>query len=183
MPMGKANAACAGLDPGSDAFGRRWGDRRAGRPCACRRVALATRSRRCGQRIYKPGSVLAETSDDHSSRTAVAGSLKQPTRATGPVPALQRKLRVAPIRSCSRWGLPCRFGCPSRGALLPHRFTHACRPLPDPSAVCFLWHCPWGHPRRVLPGTAFRGARTFLPRPKSLLARRRPPDPLTALPG
>ena len=29
----------------------------------------------------------------------------------------------APTWHCSRWGLPCRFGCPSRGALLPHRFT------------------------------------------------------------
>ena len=22
-------------------------------------------------------------------------------------------------------------------------------------AVCFLWHCPWGRPRRALPGTVF----------------------------
>jgi hypothetical protein len=28
-----------------------------------------------------------------------------------------------PIRSCSRWGLPCRSRCRSRGELLPHRFT------------------------------------------------------------
>jgi hypothetical protein len=32
---------------------------------------------------------------------------------------------VAPIRSCSRWGLPCRPCCQGRGALLPHRFTLA----------------------------------------------------------
>jgi len=31
----------------------------------------------------------------------------------------------APIRSCSRWGLPCRVCCQPRGALLPHRFTLA----------------------------------------------------------
>ena len=30
---------------------------------------------------------------------------------------------VIPIRSCSRWGLPCRCHCWKRGALLPHRFT------------------------------------------------------------
>src|SRR3546814_5336300 len=30
-----------------------------------------------------------------------------------------------PIWSCSRWGLPCRFRCRNRGALLPHRFTLA----------------------------------------------------------
>jgi hypothetical protein len=32
-------------------------------------------------------------------------------------------LRAAPIRSCSRWGLPCRLRHRRRGALLPHRFT------------------------------------------------------------
>ena len=31
--------------------------------------------------------------------------------------------RAVPIRSCSRWGLPCRLRCRRRGALLPHRFT------------------------------------------------------------
>ncbi len=30
---------------------------------------------------------------------------------------------TAPIRFCSRWGLPCRFRCRSRGGLLPHPFT------------------------------------------------------------
>src|SRR5207249_3218321 len=30
---------------------------------------------------------------------------------------------AVPIRSCSRWGLPCRLHCCTRGALLPHRFT------------------------------------------------------------
>ncbi len=30
---------------------------------------------------------------------------------------------VIPIRFCSRWGLPCRFRCRSRGGLLPHPFT------------------------------------------------------------
>jgi len=32
-------------------------------------------------------------------------------------------LYVAPIWSCSRWGLPCRHCCQRRGALLPHPFT------------------------------------------------------------
>ena len=67
--------------------------------------------------------------DGHSSRTAVARRLQQPTRMTGPVPALRVAPRAIPIRSCSRWGLPCRSGCPSRGALLPHRFTLACPPV------------------------------------------------------
>src|SRR3989440_3766441 len=33
------------------------------------------------------------------------------------------ELRAVLIRSCSRWGLPCRLRCRKRGALLPHRFT------------------------------------------------------------
>jgi len=33
--------------------------------------------------------------------------------------------RVAPIRFCSRRGLPCRWRCRQRGALLPHPFTLA----------------------------------------------------------
>src|SRR3712207_4040553 len=36
---------------------------------------------------------------------------------------------AAPIRPCSRWGLPCRPRCRGRGALLPHPFTLA-RPEP-----------------------------------------------------
>jgi hypothetical protein len=33
------------------------------------------------------------------------------------------RLPAIPIWSCSEWGLPCRFCCQTRGALLPHRFT------------------------------------------------------------
>ena len=32
---------------------------------------------------------------------------------------------AVPIWSCSRWGLPCRFRCRTRGALLPHHFNLA----------------------------------------------------------
>ncbi|SHI39562.1 hypothetical protein SAMN05444417_0604 [Wenxinia saemankumensis] len=41
------------------------------------------------------------------------------------VPAPARAGHEAPIRHCSRWGLPCGSGCPSPGGLLPHRFTLA----------------------------------------------------------
>lgn len=38
-------------------------------------------------------------------------------------------------------------------------------PLPGRSrAVCFLWHCPWGCPRRALPGTVFPWSPDFPPR-------------------
>jgi hypothetical protein len=77
------------------------------------------------QPACKPGSVRRAGScarDGHSSRPAVAGRLKQPTRAT-----IRRRIQgfpcVAPIRFCSQWGLPCRPCCHARGALLPHHFT------------------------------------------------------------
>jgi hypothetical protein len=73
----------------------------------------------------------------------------------GPSPA-------APIRSCSRWGLPCRPRCRGRGALLPRRFTLARGPF-GARAVCFLWHFPWGRPRRPLAGTAFPWSPDFPP--------------------
>jgi hypothetical protein len=92
------------------------------------------------QPACKPGSVgprpLARARrDGHSSGTMLAHGLEQPTRTASltllPQPlSLSRTSRVAiPIRSCSRWGLPCRFRCRTRGALLPHLFTLTC-PLP-----------------------------------------------------
>jgi hypothetical protein len=57
--------------------------------------------------------------------------LTRPTRATGRERprdyngVYHRNITAAPIRSCSRWGLPCRPCCQGRGALLPHRFALA----------------------------------------------------------
>ncbi len=86
--------------------------------------------------------------DDYSSRMFVAKHLKQPTRAirSEVYPSITRY--IAPIWSCSRWGLPCRFCYQKRGALLPHLFT-----LTNKLAVYFLWHFPWGLPRRTLSAT------------------------------
>jgi len=67
----------------------------------------------------------------------------------------------APIRSCSRWGLPCRACYQPRGALLPHRFTLACRQAGG--RFPFLWHCPWGCPRRMLSGTVSPWSPDFPP--------------------
>jgi hypothetical protein len=48
------------------------------------------------------------------------------------------------------------------GGLLHHRFTLTPLPAKSGEAVCFLWHCPAGHPGSVLPTTLPCGARTFL---------------------
>src|SRR5439155_26536824 len=51
------------------------------------------------------------------------------------------------------------------GGLLPHRFTLTAPPAgAGRTAVCFLWHCPAGHPGLPLATTLPCGARTFLGR-------------------
>jgi hypothetical protein len=107
--------------------------------------------------------------DGHSSGTSVTRRLKQPTRTAGSGHrprnhrARARRLRAVPIRSCSRWGLPCRRRYRRRGALLPHRFTLAAPPESG-MAVCFLWHFPWARTRRMLSGTACPWSPDFPPR-------------------
>ena len=97
----------------------------------------------------------------HLGRPLPNASCDRPGRRLGNAPA-GRSPRVAPTWSCSRWGLPCRSGCPERGALLPHPFTLAGGPCGAP-VVCSLWHFPWGRPRRVLPGTVFPWSPDFPP--------------------
>ena len=118
------------------------------------------------------GRGLSPRRDGHSSGTPVAGRLEQPTRAAGPTDkALRRRMapRVAPIRFCSRRGLPCRRRCRPRGALLPHPFTLAFSfnglAAHDP-AVCFLWRFPWGRPRRTLSGAVSVWSPDFPPSSK-----------------
>ena len=61
---------------------------------------------------------------------------------------------------------------PYRGASLSSR-----RESKDAAAVCSLWHCPWGHPRRTLSGTACPWSPDFPPRrPFGLCRGGRPTD-------
>jgi len=70
------------------------------------------------QGTCKPGSVhpLRGSATIPLGRRLPSASSDQPGRRaeTGPC--------AAPIRSCTRWGLPCRARCRPRGALLPHPF-------------------------------------------------------------
>jgi hypothetical protein len=78
-------------------------------------------------------------------------------------PPCGRSGPAAPIRSCSRWGLPCHRRYRRRGALLPHPFTLTGRPSPAArrSALCGTF--PRVAPAGCYPAPCFRGARTFLP--------------------
>jgi hypothetical protein len=84
------------------------------------------------QPACKPGSVwhgskLPHVTAIHLGRRLPGASSNLPGRPdpdTGPGHhRLRADARAVPIRFCSRWGLPCRFRCRKRGALLPHRFT------------------------------------------------------------
>ncbi len=142
--------------------------------------AIPCRARRAGRRRWGEGAsrpvsrVLYGATgepaarDDHSSGTAVAGRLERSTRATarkrvGPRAGKAGPCPVAPIRSCSRWGLPCRRRCRRRGALLPHPFTLT-RTLDrsDAGRSAFCGAFPRVAPAGRYPAPCFRGARTFL---------------------
>jgi hypothetical protein len=139
-----------------------------GRPTEVRRAPLVSRQPAC-----KPGSGWhagrARIRDGHSSGTPVARRLKRPTRTarsghrSRSFHACAQKPRAVPIRSCSRWGLPCRRRCRRRGALLPHRFTltAAIRNTPRRSVLCGT--VPGFAPAGCYPAPFVHGARTFLP--------------------
>ena len=139
------------------------------------------------QPVYKPGSgwhANLRMRDGHSSGTPVARRLKQPTRTAGSglrprsLRTCARKPRAVPIRSCSRWGLPCRRRYRRRGALLPHRFTLAAakRYAPRRSVLCGTF--PGLAPAGCYPAPFVHGARTFLPGNLSV-SPERPSDRLT----
>ena len=128
-------------------------------PAACKHKGLWTRlvmRNRMGQTACKPGSVLAPTSkqaamDGHSSGTPVTERLARPTRAT------TRKHRcrlpgVSPLFGLAPGGV-CRAASVAGRAVGSYPTVS---PLPSwrtRQAVCFLWHFPWGRPRRTLSGT------------------------------
>src|SRR5258708_15578424 len=80
---------------------------------------ISSRAARKKESAVKPGSVV----DSHSSGIRVTAQLKRPTRKPMWATCSGRKAARFPIWSCSRWGLPCRWCCHPRGALLPHHFT------------------------------------------------------------
>ena len=82
------------------------------------------KAKRC-QTADKPGSVRTRgyVTTIRLGRTSRRASRDQPGRRSGNAPVPFGT--AAPIRSCSRWGLPCRPRYRGRGALLPHHFALA----------------------------------------------------------
>ncbi len=105
----------------------------------------------------------------------------QPTRATRQKECPAHYRRAAPIRFCSRWGLPCRCCYQQRGALLPHPFALT-TPRREWSAFC----CTVPKAKIALrlagcyPAPILAGARTFLSIPVTRYrATIQPPDYVT----
>ena len=142
-------------------------------------------SHRCHQ-ACKPGSVPRSAwvrGDDHSSRAPVARRLLRPTRAA----RLETRLAdLHPPRRPYSVLLPVGFAVP---LLLPGprcALTAPFHPYPPKPwrrrAVCFLWHCPWGRPRRRLSGTVLPRSPDFPPcLPIRWLLAERPSGLLTEL--
>src|SRR4051812_33394230 len=101
--------------------------------------------------------------DDHSSGTPITGGLTRPTRTT-----TRKRIfrRISAVTRTTPEGRPylvllqVGFTLPtplpaSRCALTApfHPYRRPPRIVGRRPAVCFLWHCPWGRPRRELPGT------------------------------
>ena len=149
-------------------------------------AASAGRFGNAAQAACKPGSVrTTKVRDGHSSGTRVTAGLARPTRTTG----LETGLRPPPRGDRRRRPylvlLPVGFAMPP--TLPPARcaLTAPFHPYPQPSrsptrrAVCSLWHFPWGHPRRALPGTVSPWSPDFPPPPRG---RERPSGRLTPTP-
>jgi hypothetical protein len=121
------------------------------------------------QTVCKPGFVpRVAPGDGHSSGTPVTGRLARPTRA-----AARKHAWTGTLRRTSRPPPPL-FGLAPGGVYraIPVagdavRSYRTLSPLPAPlarqPAVCFLWHFPWGRPRRPLTGTVFPWSPDFPP--------------------
>ena len=107
------------------------------------------------QMACKPGSVLAEARDGHSSGTFVAERLARPTRTAAGNCHCRPYLVLLPVGLAVPPSLP-----KARCAL-----TAPFQPCPDrnPTAVCFLLRFPWSRLRRTLSGTVFPWSPDFPP--------------------
>jgi len=128
--------------------------------------------RDAGESVCKPGSVPALA---RRGRPSLSGRRCRRPPAAYPG-ARAGSPRTLPVWPCSGWGLPSHAGHPARWwSLAPPFHPYLRRPRPA-EAVCFLWHCPAGHPGLPLTTTLPCGARTFLGGSPRGVRRGRPTD-------
>ncbi len=135
--------------PGFGGMARRkpWNDPEKGRQMAC-----------------KPGSVPAPKARGmaiHLGRLSPGASRDLPGRRRGNPPAGVAGCRPYLVL------LPVGFTVPLASPHARCALTAPFHPYPQAAtgvgAVCFLWHFPWGRPRRALPGTVFPWSPDFPP--------------------
>ena len=124
----------------------------------------------CCQTACKPGSVRAfrRWTTIPLGRASLHASRDQPGRRCGNAPGV----RLAPsAHHPYSVLLPVGFTLPPPLPEARCALTAPFHPYPRPMishalrAVCFLWHCPWGRPRRPLAGTVFPWSPDFPPPP------------------
>ena len=115
-------------------------------------------ARRRVSRVLSRPLEKSRDGDGHSSGTLVAERLVRPTRAA--TRRFARHLRIAPGCLPLLLGLAPGGVFPAAavagGAVRSYRTVSTLPPARhagDGMAVYFLWHFPWGRPRRALPGT------------------------------
>jgi hypothetical protein len=119
------------------------------------------------QPACKPGSVRrcpkARPTTIHLGRPSPDASSNQPGRRLGNLPG--EGIPAPPLFGLAPGGVYRAAGV-AAGAVRSYRTLS---PLPARRpAVCFLWHFPWGRPRRALPGTVSPWSPDFpLPRERS----------------
>lgn len=95
---------------------------------------------------------------DHSSGAGVTANLNATYPDNWPENRLAVTRRVAPIRSCSRWGLPCRRHCwPARWALTPPFHPYPGYAWAQLVAVSFCCTFPWVGRRACFPSRMLSG--------------------------
>jgi hypothetical protein len=126
-------------------------------------LCAAGRATGAGEPACRPGSVLPlARGGGHPSGTAVADSLVRSTREhrAGRPRSLTQETSGSPLDLAPGGVYQAAAVTCGAGGLLHRRFTLT--PRTRRGAVCFLWHCPAGHPGSALPTTLPCGARTFL---------------------
>ena len=126
-------------------------------------TASQVRTVKGGEPACRPGSVLPlARGGGHPSGTAVADSLVRSTREhrAGRPRSLTQGTSGSPLDLAPGGVYQAAAVTCGAGGLLHRRFTLT--PRTRREAVCFLWHCPAGHPGSALPTTLPCGARTFL---------------------
>lgn len=158
IPAGASRRAALGVCPAMARTSRRS---RARIPSLCEehRGAAAQQHKKHIQPACKPGSVwprLAAERGGHSSGAALARRLVQPTRAAGRMgPAAETACRPYSVLLPAGFALPSPLPAMRCALAAPFHPCRACAPSrAGVPAVCFLWHCPWGCPRRPLAAAA-----------------------------